>query len=231
MRTKNERELQLSNQAYLVRLQKLFETDRKQFLEIVEYLPFLVAIRPTSNFDWDFCSNNIENLFEVEKGVIMEEGWDYLKTLVHPSNLAYQMPLLKTFQESKSDKTLTYYQYCKTALKDDFFWIMTHKRIMSDDSYLSVYLKAQDLLNSNDFFNKYLDNTWMSDAAIHRFNSLSKREKEIFQLFAEGIKHQEIADQLFISLHTVRTHWRNIKKKLDIKSFRDVTLYSNSFCY
>lgn len=48
--------------------------------------------------------------------------------------------------------------------------------------------------------------------------NLSIREKEVLALIAQGFSNQEIADQLFISLHTVKTHARKINAKLGAKS-------------
>lgn len=47
---------------------------------------------------------------------------------------------------------------------------------------------------------------------------LSKREKEVLNLLANGCNYQEIADELFISVDTVRHHIRNIYKKLHVHS-------------
>jgi LuxR family maltose regulon positive regulatory protein len=47
---------------------------------------------------------------------------------------------------------------------------------------------------------------------------LSIREQEVLVLIAEGNSNQGIADQLFISLHTVKTHARKINAKLGAKS-------------
>lgn len=47
---------------------------------------------------------------------------------------------------------------------------------------------------------------------------LTKREKEILKMIAEGFSSQEIADKLFISLRTVDTHRLNINQKLDVKN-------------
>ncbi len=46
---------------------------------------------------------------------------------------------------------------------------------------------------------------------------ISQREYEVLQLMAEGHTNQEIADQLFISLNTVKTHSSNLFAKLDVK--------------
>jgi DNA-binding NarL/FixJ family response regulator len=47
---------------------------------------------------------------------------------------------------------------------------------------------------------------------------LTKREKEILKLIADGLSSQEIADKLFISLRTVETHRLNLNQKLDVKN-------------
>jgi LuxR family maltose regulon positive regulatory protein len=47
---------------------------------------------------------------------------------------------------------------------------------------------------------------------------LSARELEVLQLIAAGLTNQEIADRLYLSLHTVKAHARNIYAKLDAKS-------------
>ena len=46
---------------------------------------------------------------------------------------------------------------------------------------------------------------------------ISKRELEVLQLMAQGFSNQEIADQLFISLNTIKTHSSNVFIKLDVK--------------
>ena len=47
--------------------------------------------------------------------------------------------------------------------------------------------------------------------------SISKREYEVLELMAQGLSNQEIADKLFVSLNTVKTHSTNLFAKLDAK--------------
>lgn len=49
-------------------------------------------------------------------------------------------------------------------------------------------------------------------------NVLTKREIQVFRLLVEGCHSGEIAEQLCISLHTVKTHRKNILQKTDTKS-------------
>ncbi len=55
---------------------------------------------------------------------------------------------------------------------------------------------------------------------------LSQREITIIKLIVRGLTHQEIADKLFLSIHTVNTHRKNINKKLGIKTVSGLSVYA-----
>jgi two-component system, NarL family, response regulator NreC len=59
-----------------------------------------------------------------------------------------------------------------------------------------------------------------------RYESLSDREREIFQLIAEGKANKEIAHILSISPSTVETHRARIMEKLDLHSAAEIVLYA-----
>jgi two-component system response regulator NreC len=61
---------------------------------------------------------------------------------------------------------------------------------------------------------------------VDRFESLSEREREVFQLVAEGRSNKEIADLLFVSPTTVDTHRAHILQKLDVHSTAELVLYA-----
>jgi NarL family two-component system response regulator LiaR len=57
-------------------------------------------------------------------------------------------------------------------------------------------------------------------------DELTGREKEILLLMAEGKTNQEIADQLFIALKTVKTHVSNILSKLQVQDRTQAVIYA-----
>jgi DNA-binding NarL/FixJ family response regulator len=59
-----------------------------------------------------------------------------------------------------------------------------------------------------------------------RYESLSERERETFQLIAEGKANKEIAHILSISPSTVETHRARIMEKLDLHSAAEIVLYA-----
>jgi DNA-binding NarL/FixJ family response regulator len=61
---------------------------------------------------------------------------------------------------------------------------------------------------------------------VDRFESLSEREREIFQLIAEAYSNKEIADLLSVSPATVETHRAHILQKLDVHNTAELVLYA-----
>lgn len=56
--------------------------------------------------------------------------------------------------------------------------------------------------------------------------ALSQREKEIICCVVRGMTNKETAEKLFLSIHTVITHRRNIARKLQIHSPAGLTIYA-----
>ncbi len=58
---------------------------------------------------------------------------------------------------------------------------------------------------------------YISNEQLRMELAISKRELEVLQLIANGLSNQEIATQLFISPHTVKSHTARLFEKLDVK--------------
>ena len=56
----------------------------------------------------------------------------------------------------------------------------------------------------------------LNEDALQRLE-ISKREHEVLELVAKGLSNQEIADKLFVSLNTIKTHTSNLFLKLEVK--------------
>lgn len=60
----------------------------------------------------------------------------------------------------------------------------------------------------------------------HTTSDLTAREKEVLSLLGSGATNEEIANQLFVSPHTVKTHLHNILKKLGLKNRLQAALWA-----
>lgn len=65
-----------------------------------------------------------------------------------------------------------------------------------------------------------------AEPALHE--QLTEREIEVLELLCKGRTNQEIADELFIALKTVKTHVSNILSKLDVQDRTQAVVYAFS---
>ena len=85
------------------------------------------------------------------------------------------------------------------------------------------FIKAiQQIHQGENYFSEGVKNTLVNSmikkkqsATVEKIH-LTKRETEILSLIAEELTNASISEKLFISLHTVETHRRNIMKKLNV---------------
>jgi len=89
-------------------------------------------------------------------------------------------------------------------------WLIAFNALFNNKKYISP-----DILESG-FLNQQLNQE----------NILTSREKEILGLIAKGLSSQKIADHLFVSIHTVNSHRKNIIKKTGIQSPAALVMYA-----
>jgi DNA-binding NarL/FixJ family response regulator len=63
---------------------------------------------------------------------------------------------------------------------------------------------------------KVIDAFAVKEKTNEYFQELSRREQEMLEQLSKGYRYKEIADKLFVSIETVRTHVRNIYEKLQV---------------
>lgn len=95
-------------------------------------------------------------------------------------------------------------------------------RIVIDTTYENI----DDTIQAIKSIKKY--KTFQNDNKF-KFNCLTVREREVFQLVVHGNTAKEIALQLHIEYATVTTHKKNIIKKLELRSFYDWYAYAKAF--
>ena len=67
----------------------------------------------------------------------------------------------------------------------------------------------------------------MLDEFVENTKELSPAERSVFDLYAEGHTAKEIAETLYLSINTIKTHTRHIYTKLDVTSREEILLYVN----
>ena len=104
--------------------------------------------------------------------------------------------------------------------------------LLKDSADVDLFRAVTAVAQGQSFFSPAVAKLMVDDyvrprpEGTDRYETLSEREREIFQLIAEAKTNKEIASLLGISLTTVETHRAKIIQKLDLHSAAQIALYA-----
>jgi DNA-binding NarL/FixJ family response regulator len=106
--------------------------------------------------------------------------------------------------------------------------------VLKDSADADLVRAVTDLAAGKSHFSPSVSKVVLNDYVRHlsergvtdRFDALSEREREVFQLIAEGHSNKDIANLLHVSPGTVETHRARIMEKLDVHSAAEIVLYA-----
>lgn len=107
-----------------------------------------------------------------------------------------------------------------------------HGYLLKDSADTDLVRAVTAVAAGKSFFSPAVARIMLDDYVQHladkgiedRYDSLSEREREVFQLVAEGYSGKEVASMLDISPATVETHRAHIMEKLDVHSTAELVL-------
>lgn len=132
-----------------------------------------------------------------------EDGIDIAKRI----NQQYQIPFL--FLTSYSDKETL--QRAKAVNPSGYIVKPFNEKTLLASLEIAISNHAAAI-------NKKMPALNLQKINRHLLSTLSEREFEIVQLIYEGITNNQVAEKLFVSVNTVKTHLKNIYLKLDANS-------------
>lgn len=161
---------------------------------------------------------------------------EYHRRYFNQEDAKNYIPRLFNLMDSNSDdEMVTFFQQVRFAGSDNWNWHLSSLKVFCRDTagkprlLIGIALpidamhhmtaKAERLLHENNFLYKN-----------HKtFSQLTTREKEILRLTALGKSASEIAAELFIAETTAETHRRNMKGKLQVNTYYQLSEYARAF--
>jgi DNA-binding CsgD family transcriptional regulator len=209
-----EKELGIGNQIFAFKLRQLFRKDNQLFNQLRDYLPNPMYINGRDSQQYSFFNESffkrgkeIETLFELGKVYLPK-----ISNLVLLDNAL--MKAARFVRQNDYNAVCTYLQQVSLHGKMSYFF--TNKVLLDDHSTLNVSYFMDEMTLLRKVFSEIVPCMDQKITIWQRFQTLTKQEKKILKLLAEGYSNKEISDLLFISFHTVHTHRRNIYQKLNI---------------
>lgn len=212
----------------------------RKFAPCAEAMPGAVVIHKIvqglQEFKTIFMSSKGLQQLGVSLNELSEMGSKYHERFFNNEDMAgFMIKLEKLLQNKDSKETFTFFQQVKFKDRDEWVWHIGSIRIFHQDGdgnpthlvtvafpvdqMKHIPNKAERLLAENVFFKKNLN----------KFLSLGNRAKEVLTLVALGKSSAEISKELNITVDTVNTHRKIIKRKLGISTTYEFTEYAHAF--
>lgn len=216
------------------------EQKLEKFASCAEAMPGVVVIHELGSEPDDFksifmTSNGLEQL-GISLNELQDLGPKYHERFFNNEDMdGFMIKLMNLLQNRDPDETFTFFQQVKFTDRNEWVWHISSLRIFHQapdgrpthlvtvafpvDQMKHIPNKAERLLAENQFFKEN----------FQKFITLGPRAKEVLRLVALGKSSAEIAEELHITVDTVNTHRKNIKRKLDINTTYEFTEYAHAF--
>jgi hypothetical protein len=128
----------------------------------------------------DYLNEYGLNLTDKPKEEIRESGMDYLKNIIEPKNLIYNLPLIKHFSTTNNNKSyFTYFQNIRNKIDSDYTWKNTSRCIIDKNFFLSITFDMDGIGKQNIQSDNYLKPDIEPEKYFLILQTLTKKEKEI----------------------------------------------------
>jgi LuxR family transcriptional regulator len=236
MKFTNQAELQEDCQSKLLILGNSLKKKIIKIEDVGDYIPGSVMVQDLSIMTNTYMNQHGCDYLRKSKEELQAMGGDYFTTFFPAEELKILKPELEQFVLLKDkNKTMSFFQRVKPDKKNDYDWYFTTSRLyptQESESTLKIVhvaIQANSLSYAGKKLNALVDEDIFVRKNYHRFNLLSNREKEVIRLVVEGKSSIEIADSLFLSIHTVNNHRKNIIHKLELHSLSELVKFAVSF--
>lgn len=228
---KTEPELISAQKQNIYLLDKLISNARLTISEVEDLIPGIFHLNSVEDLSLQYVAKNGQDFFGRNMEDIREIGAAFFEKILSRETRNLVIPKFLEFAALEDpSKTCTEFQIVRRD-DDDIFkpHISSLKILKSLNSIAVVTIPLDHLSTHTNKIERLLGEEVFFRKNFERFQSLTKREKEVLTLIGEGLTNKKIADHLFLSSHTIRTHRNRIFKKLEIKNFRDIIKYVQAY--
>ena len=220
---RTEKEILLDNQVALFKLEKGLAKEKFSIEELGEILPGMLHLNRSEDLVLSYFNAWAENRFQKSVDDVTKQGLEFMVSIFEPGTAFLFRNSILRFVEINDKKSVHgLFQKVRFNPSREYEWMYTSSKIINDGTHVFSYSSPIGNVESNNtFLLRHLEDNLFLRKNFTKFQSLTKREKLILKLIATGMSTNHIAQKLCLSPHTVSTHRKNIKRKLDFKSIMD----------
>lgn len=208
----------------------------EQLQHIAADIPGVVIVHKIPEATVEFISQRGVDYFRVSLEEIRAMGLGYYPRFFNEEEAAEYVPkIMGLIEQNDPDKLVSFFQQVRPSPGEEWTWhFSTTKIFMQDDEgkpilSITVALPVDPQQHITHKVSRLLDENIFLREHYQQFATLTEREREILKHLTLSLSATEIAELLSLSVHTVETHRKNIKKKLGVNTTYDLSLYARAF--
>ncbi len=212
-------------------LDKLFRKNFDSLQDLVDLMPGIFHVNDKTDLTIGHLNKAGENWGLLSKEEINEMGVEYFNKYVHPDSIKFVAPrFLEFYQKADDDQLHAEFQKIlnpRTHEYETFFTVCKpfkkHNLLLTSSNPISgidsVVRRIERIAGEEIYVRKHFES----------FQSLTPRERDVLRLITIGNTNKQISEQLFITLDTVKSHRKKIKKKTEINTTAGLVRYALAF--
>lgn len=203
----------------------------EDFTTIADQIPYAVHLNNSETLEVMEANKMHAKITGYHLNEIREMGMEYLENHVHPHTMESVPKLLTLYKNMGPHQTFSFVQYVKLHKDRNFSPLITFTKStkLPDNRVVGLSPKTKDFGDMSSKMEQIVRMDEFKLKHFKQFQQLTDREVEVLSLLANGLNNPKIADKLFLSRQTVETHRKNLKRKLELRSFRDLMRYAFAF--
>lgn len=203
---------------------------------VLELIPGVVIIHHLHTSEVAYMSKSGLTRLNVTMQELKEMGTEYHMRFFNEADAADYVPkILGMLERNNDEETVSFFQQVRANGEEPWQWHVCGTRIfMRDDNGLPLLtISVATPIDARHYFvskiERMLEENESSSKNAHLLASLTAREKQILAMMARDNTSKDISKALFIAEDTVKTHRRNIKKKLGVNNYYELLRFAQAF--
>src|SRR6056297_2234059 len=226
-----DKELLKANERQLYQINTLITQDVLSLNDLEELIPGSFHLTSLDDFSITGIGDKLCSYFEIDEKEFYELGFEFLARITDPETQKTAIPVLTNLVKARDEaRVVGFFQRIRKNETSKYELFYTTSKILNKaDSIISVTNQLKKLNELYPKIEKIFEENLILKKYYERFSTLSKQEKKILKMIAEGYTSHEIADRIFISKLTVDKHRQNIMRKLEVNRLAKLIKIAQAF--
>jgi len=192
--------------------------------------PLAVSLMDSNTWQFKFVNGKFRDFYNLGDKALEDISYQGICNTIHPESMELFKKILARIRISDAIISGIFkIKGLETADDNYKFRFVTLKHCSQSNLLCGLaiginnFYKLEEKIQSQSEIARYRKENF------NKFLSLSEREKEILCLTMQGMSNKKTADQLYISIDTVKQHLKNVRSKTELQKILELLRFAQAF--